>query len=130
MRILIVEDDIVQSEILRKLLQKRLSDRMSVPIDIVVVSTLEEAIREGPQANVTLLDLSLPDSEASETIKSIRLFRPPVIVMTGSDDPELHARCKLMGADHVFTKGQIYGLTSQILDSLMKDVIQNHAPAT
>lgn len=122
--ILIVEDDPQQSSALERLLRIRLEAKLpDIFWEFVIVTTLAEGLTEAPKANVTILDLGLPDSDAPGTIESIGKFRPPVIVMTGNDDPEIWAACKARGADHVFVKGQIHGLCSVLLDSVMKDVL-------
>ncbi len=121
--ILIVEDDPRQSEPMRKLIQRRIVDKTQVAISIVIVTTLAAGLARSQDANATILDLGLPDSEPDNTVTQIRNFRHPVIVMTGNDDPELLTQCIEAGADHVFVKGQIHGLCSQLLDSLMKDIL-------
>lgn len=126
LRILIAEDDELQSRPLELLIYKRVGAKLAetgIQLEVVVARTLEEAIRLAPEANVTILDLGFPDSDPVDTILSINKFRPPVIVITGHDDPELWASCRARGADHVFLKGQIHGICSQIIDSMIKDVV-------
>lgn len=124
-KILIVEDDEQQSSSLSRLLQIKLADTMSVNLQIEVVATLKEALEHAPSASVTLLDLNLRDAGTTEVIAAIRLFRPPVIVMTGNPDEALHAQCKMNGADYVFIKGATKGLCRAILHAMTKYVLMS-----
>ncbi|GEM_PF-5486312 len=125
MKILIVEDDKEQAELLQRDFIKKIVQPLApkVQVNIEIAGTLVEALAHAATANVTILDLNLPDSDPVKTISSIGAFRPPVIVMTGTDDEDMMISCKLHGASHVFVKGQIHGLCRVVLESMMRDVL-------
>ena len=107
-RVLAVEDD----PSLAFVLEEALQHAAAAEIDAVMVSTLKET-RERLQAEngfeLVLLDLSLPDSDGIETFSSVRRMAPrmPVVVLTGSDDPELEQRIRELGAAEFLLKGAI-----------------------
>lgn len=123
MKILIVEDDPDNREGLMKFI-KVCWGLPDVPLELVVTSRLDEALLHAPSANVTLLDLILEDSDMENTLLHIKDFRPPVIVMTGTDDPALIAACMEHGADHVFIKGTVIGLMPKLFETLQRDVVR------
>lgn len=124
LRILIVEDDPVQSAQIESRLHERILQIIDVPIELVVARTLTAALAQAHLANVTLLDLGLPDSPNPEhTASTIRRFRPPVLVMTGYDDKKLIAHCYEEGARHVFVKGEAAsGLCQYVIDCLLTEL--------
>lgn len=123
MRALIVEDDAQNRELLRRLLIAcwKIPE---VPLEVVAVGTLQEGLDNAPGANVTILDLSLPGSDVEHTLAQIRNFMPPVIVLTGSDDPDITSQCLAAGANHVFVKGSATGLIPAVFESMQKDLIR------
>lgn len=123
LRILIVEDDAVHRELLVRHLRRQIAEKMTlVNVDVLGAATLADGLKLAPTANCTILDLSLRDSTSEETRVAIPLFRPPVIVITGDDDPAVMTDCLKQGAEHVFVKGQTHGLTSAVIDCLLKDL--------
>lgn len=123
MKILIVEDNPDSLEGLKRLVEVtwRISD---IDLQITGVNTLKEGLELANEANVTILDLDLPDSDMASTILAIDKFRPPVIVLTGTDDPNVIKSCVANGADHVFVKGSAIRLVSAIFESLQKDIVR------
>ena len=65
----------------------------------------------GPETEVVLLDLSLPDSQGWETFVRVREHAPhiPVILLTGLDDEQLAAKAVHGGAQDFLVKGQFDG---------------------
>lgn len=125
MKILIIEDNILQCELMRQLFERLISRPLlqkRIEVVIEIVTTLAEGLSHAESANATIIDLGLPDSDVLNTISSLHRFRPPVIVMTGHDDPDLIASCKANGAHDVFVKGQIHGLCSAILGAMIRDI--------
>jgi DNA-binding response OmpR family regulator len=107
MRILLVEDDPTIADTLAKLLTKSAGDVNA--ISIIRAGTLREGIRKSNehQVDVTYLDLCLPDShDWQETAHAIRKFYPPVIIVTGLDDPDgsIKLECFTHGAQNFFVK--------------------------
>ena len=105
MRILLVEDDPKQVDLLGKLLVKSIDgDKLAV----YHAGTLEEGLEKSRELklDVTYLDLNLPDAPVEKVINSIKDFYPPVIVMTALDDPDqsLKLQCFAHGAQNFFQK--------------------------
>jgi len=77
---------------------------------VIWAKTLAEGIalaqRELP--DVVLLDLSLPDSAGSDTVRAMRTALPnlPVVVLTGHDDDKLADAALEAGAQDFLVKGQ------------------------
>ena len=100
-RVLIVDDDLA-CRILTALLLERAG---YVPTAVATVSrALERLEREG--ADLVLTDLQLPGESGLDLLLALREGRSttPVVVMTGSDDPELIARALKLGATSVLLK--------------------------
>ncbi len=107
-RVLAVEDD----PSLAFVLEEALQHAAAAEIDAVMVSTLQETRERLQDENgfeLVLLDLSLPDSDGIDTFSSVRRMAPrmPVVVLTGSDDPELEQRIRELGAADFLLKGAI-----------------------
>jgi PAS domain S-box-containing protein len=103
MRVLIVEDNPTQSNLLRISLQRR-----DLQVDCAV--NLKQActrVQEEPEIDVVLLDLSLPDSSGIETFYKIRRAAPgiPTVVFTGLDDQDVAIEALKNGAQDYLIKG-------------------------
>jgi len=103
MRVLIVEDNPTQSNLLRISLQRR-------ELDVDCAVNLEQAcarIQADPGIDVVLLDLSLPDSNGIETFYRIRKAAPgiPTVVFTGLDDQDVAIEALKNGAQDYLIKG-------------------------
>ena len=129
LRILIVEDDPAQSAAIEARLHERVLSALQIRIEIVVARTLAAALGMAAAANVTILDLGLPDSAPADTAAAIPRFRPPVIVLTGHEDTALVALCYHNLARHVFVKGITSGLCQQVIDCLISDLRRQLDPA-
>lgn len=57
--------------------------------------------------DVVVVDLFLPDGFGTTLIEELRRADPhlPIVVLTGSFDPDLHALVREAGAEQVLTKG-------------------------
>lgn len=100
MRCLLVEDDIRSVEIQCKLLRNH-------GYEVVAATTISEALAEirARTPDLVLLDLRLPDSRGTETVRKIRKhFARPLIVVTGLGDPESRVRALELGADDILVK--------------------------
>jgi two-component system, cell cycle sensor histidine kinase and response regulator CckA len=106
-KLLAVEDDPSLSFVLEEALQHA----AAAEIDAVMVSSLRETRErlDEERFELVLLDLSLPDSDGIETFSAVRRLAPrvPVVVLTGSDDPELERRIRELGAADFLLKGAI-----------------------
>ena len=108
-RVLIVEDEPTDAlSVRRSLLRPGAGEgRFEVRHATTLAEGLEWLRRE--PADVLLLDLGLPDSEGLDTVVRSRVRAPnlPLVVLTGSDDPNLAARTLEAGADGHLVKGDV-----------------------
>ncbi|HEX7025689.1 MAG TPA: EAL domain-containing protein [Gammaproteobacteria bacterium] len=75
------------------------------------VSSLESAVYEAAQTtfDIAFLDLSLPDASGLESVRSLRQIAPelPIVILSGSKDPEITLQAVECGAQDYLVKGQI-----------------------
>src|SRR5881296_717785 len=87
-QILLVEDDQADA----RLIEEALHDACHEGFGFAVASDLRSAITRlaNDAVDVVLLDLSLPDSQGTETVATLRQSAPlvPVVVLSGVDDDE------------------------------------------
>ena len=106
-QLLAVEDD----PSLAFVLEEALQHAAEVQVDAVMASSLRQAGARLAERRfeIVLLDLSLPDSKGLETFTAVRRLAPgiPVVVLTGTDDPELERRIRELGAADFLLKGAI-----------------------
>ncbi|MDP3920203.1 MAG: response regulator [Candidatus Omnitrophota bacterium] len=107
LRLLLVEDDDLDIEILPRLLDE--SDM--APFDCAHCGNLTTAEREleGNKFDVILLDLNLPDSSGLETVERVRCKGPgtPIVVLTGHDDVKIGIEAIKKGAQDFLLKGDL-----------------------
>lgn len=75
------------------------------------VPSLERALSELVQItfDIAFLDLSLPDASGLESIRRLRQIAPelPIVILSGSRDPEITLQAVECGAQDYLVKGQI-----------------------
>src|SRR4029079_15113025 len=103
-RVLVVEDNPPDVAFVRAMLDSGHFEGNANPR---LSHALEFLYRE--QLHVVLLDLSLPDSEGSESLYAIQAGAPqiPVILLTGFEDESFAAESVRGGAHDYLIKGQI-----------------------
>jgi len=105
-RTLIVEDNPGDAF----LVQERLSEG-SAPFEIEAAEDLATAMKAVTKKapDVVLLDLNLPDSHGTETIRKMvrKLPNVPVLVLTGQDDEDLAIRAVQEGAQDYLFKSEL-----------------------
>lgn len=105
-RVLLIEDDLVDAQLLKRTLAKATSVRFVQ----THVDRLSEALKllDSERFEVILLDLSLPDSSGLETFTDLRSQSPdiPIVVLTGLDDETLALEAVQRGAQDYLVKGQ------------------------
>jgi len=105
-RALVVEDNPGDAFLVREHLES--SDP---PFDIESVEDLSTAMRSLSihKPDVVLLDLNLPDSSGSDTVRTMIRKAPqvPVLVLTGQDDEELGIQAVHEGAQDYLVKGRL-----------------------
>jgi len=109
-RVLLVEDQLTDAILVRRSLRRTNGSRER--FDVRHAATLAqglEQLRRDP-VDVLLLDLGLPDSEGPSTVATLRERdrRVPLVVFTGTDDPELAARAFEAGADEYLVKDDLH----------------------
>ncbi len=123
-KVLIIDDhEPIRESLMRRVKQAWKS--FDYELEITAVSTLAEGAAEASTANVTILDLELPDSSEQETIQKIPLFRRPVIVVTGSIDPMVKLDCLSQGADYVLIKGHLESFIAVFFEALQRDIYRS-----
>jgi PAS domain S-box-containing protein len=109
MRILLVEDNPADA----RLLQVLLAEKSSFPSRWTHVQRLSQAIEHlaQDQAEIVLLDLSLPDAQGLDTLTALQPHAShlPIIVITGMNDEEMALNAMHAGAQDYLVKGQIDG---------------------
>lgn len=109
MKILLVEDNLGDAE----LLQEILSEFGEEQFTFAHVWRVSEALKQLVQTefDVVLLDLSLPDSWGLETLMQVQTQAPtiPVVILTGSQDEEQAIEAVRKGAQDYLLKGQLVG---------------------
>lgn len=101
MRILIVEDETVQREMLAALLGEH------DELELLFAGTLAEADQKLDDADFLILDLFLPDADADETLTWLATTRKPTIVCSVSTDKSLIVDAAEAGAMAFLSKGSI-----------------------
>jgi len=104
LNILVIEDHPQVAKALCQLITKRIPFA-ECRIALNFTDGLKMA-HEGEKADLTLLDIHLPDADIDDVITSIPRFPKPVIVVTEMDDPDgtLLEYCFAYGAENFFSK--------------------------
>ncbi|WP_126443920.1 putative bifunctional diguanylate cyclase/phosphodiesterase [Sulfuricystis multivorans] len=89
--------------------EARANRRLPPQTRLIQADTLTEGLLRVAEADVILLDLSLPDSFGRATFERLRHAAPqiPVVVLTGLDDEALAAELVAAGAQDYLVKGMI-----------------------
>jgi PAS domain S-box-containing protein len=107
LRLLIVEDDIIDRKQLERLLARstlegsevRFADHLATALQMMQESTYD----------VILLDLGLPDSQGVGSVTRLQALAPyvPIIVLTGLDDEKIATSAVQQGVQDYLVKGQV-----------------------
>ena len=102
--ILVVEDNPADAFLLEELL----SEVLPQPYELMRAASLSEAVEKAPLADLTLLDMGLPDSFGLETLTRFREACPDtrVVVLSGLDDRDMARKALAEGADDYLVKGE------------------------
>jgi len=101
MKILIVEDEILQAEILTRMLRSWEHEVVSVDSGQQALDRLE---RDAP--DLILLDVFLPDTTAMELIPQLKAIQPDarIITLTGYSNRELERKLRELGISYYMAK--------------------------
>ena len=107
LKVLFIEDNPGDS----RLIQELLREGQEALFDFQQAESLSAGLAYLTKGgiDITLLDLSLPDSQGMETLVRMRERAPgmPVVVLTGLDDEKLGVEALQAGAQDYLVKGQI-----------------------
>lgn len=102
-QILIIDDDLIYQQILRKLLYNR--------YDVVSIADSKEALEyldEIENPDLVIADLNLPGVDSMEFISTVKTKlnndSTHILVISGTDDDKLKAELLRLGIDDVLTK--------------------------
>lgn len=123
MRILLIEDDLVDQEMISRLVAKSFSDG-----SVMLAASLGEAldsVRRHP-VDVILSDLRLPDSAGIETANRLLDHCPhsPLILLTGFEDRDISLAAISNGVQDYLIKGR---LNADLLERSIRHAIQRHS---
>lgn len=108
-KVLLVEDSPIDVRLVQLMLRK--AEALIAQVELTVAGTLAEAITcIGYQTfDVTLLDLSLPDSTGLDTLSAIQDAQPtvPIVVLTATGDEQAGVAALRLGAQDYLIKGEI-----------------------
>jgi len=108
-RVLLVEDEISDALVVKLSLYRE--GAASERFDVEHAATLAEGIVHlgRAQVDVLLLDLQLPDSDGPATVAQLRKRdqHVPMVVFTGTNDPDVAARAFEAGADEYLVKDDL-----------------------
>ncbi len=125
MNILHVEDDRHFAKLFRVFLGEQAA-RLGMEIGIIHTETRSAAAIHSNTADVIVLDLALPDSNAIETLEWLSrtsLALPPVVIATGlADFSRERWRCFESGAEDFMDKYLVTTDPSQFLERLLHAV--------
>ncbi len=121
LKILIVEDDIVD----KKLLERLLKHSSLLVSEVRSAGSLGEAISlvQSEAFDIILSDLGLPDSVGTNAIDKLNQAAPhiPIVVMSGRDDEATAIHAVQLGAQDYLIKGQV---DSQILVRVIRYAVE------
>ena len=105
-KLLLVEDNVVDAQLTQDLLAEWSLDRFEITHASVLADGLARLSRD--RFDVVLLDLSLPDTHGLATVTQVLATSPdvPVVVLSGHDDHPLALQALQHGAQDYLVKGE------------------------
>lgn len=130
LRVLFIEDDLKQAEVLAKLLRKRIAP---ANLEVFFAPTLEQGVRASHALIpcIVFLDLVFPGlNDWHATAKAIPDIRGSVVVVTEMDNEEVEMECRANGALDVFSKSKIRGIIEILVHVVTNIRLNNLARET
>ena len=107
LRILLVEDSVADAELARVRLRGAGEIEHCTSLTAALARLADASL---PRPSVVLLDLSLPDAHGLAALERLeRVKPPPVLVMSGDDDPASERAVLARGARGFVRKGALSG---------------------
>lgn len=121
-RILLVEDNAGDARLIKEMLAEAQKTPFKLTRSVGTLAAGLDVIDLG-EADLVLLDLTLPDSSGIETFTKAHAHAPqmPIIVLSGLDDEELAVRTVHEGAQDYLVKGRV---DSQLLLRSMRYAVE------
>lgn len=130
-RVVLVEDSAADAEILRMALRKHGADvelmRLENGADALAYFGVDhEPATDASRCDLVLLDLNLPKISGFEVLQRMRaaqhLRALPIVVLSGSTNPEEIARCHTLGATSYISKPshlpELFAIVHRLLQML------------
>jgi two-component system, cell cycle response regulator len=118
MKVLVVDDDRVLSQLLTSRLRRK---GLEVIVAFDAMQSMMLAIRNVPA--VIILDINMPGGNGLDLLKRLKSFTKtaaiPVLILSSSLDPGLEGRVKELGAEEFFAKPPDLGQLEETLHRLL-----------
>lgn len=107
LRLLIIEDDLVDRKLLERLLTGSSLGACEVSNAACLAAGLDRLKEES--CDIILLDLGLPDSQGMDSVRRLQARAPhvPIIVLSGLDDEDTAIQAVQMGVQDYLIKGHV-----------------------
>lgn len=115
LRVLFIDDNQGQSDVLAKLIRKRIAP---AKVELFFATNLESGVVDSHRLMPCLvfLDLIFPETpDWRVTAKAIERIKGTVVIITELDNAEVEMECRACGAACVFGKAKIQGLIEIIV---------------
>ena len=119
LRVLLVEDDAPQARLAKATLE---AAGFASP---TVVTTAAEALAQGPDHDLLLLDVQLPDGNGLDVLRTLRerSARPAVVIVTAHGGERVAVDALRLGADDYVTKdGNFTELLPTVVERIRRDL--------
>lgn len=124
-RVLLIEDDDVDAELLTEMISGEPGSRVRVDL----ATRLSDAVKKILEENydIVLSDLNLPDSRGLATFNRVQEVAPslPILVLSGMDDETTALEAVRTGAQDYLVKGRVNG--ALLLKSIRYSIERNHS---
>jgi DNA-binding NtrC family response regulator len=127
LRVLFIDDDQAQSDVLAKLIRKKIAPAQ---VELFFATNLEAGIADSHSLIpcIVFLDLVFPETpDWRVTAEAINRVKGTVVVVTELDTADVEMECRARGAVCVFGKSKIQGLVEIIVHVITNIRLNNLA---